>query len=584
VQGVEGPDRELWDAAQVVGHLVAAGGMFAFLAEHRGEVFPDEQYADLFSSIGRPSLPATRMAAVLTLQALHELSDRECAEAVRCDLRWKVACGLSLLDEGFDPSSLTYWRQRIAKSERPHRINDAIRQVIEATGVLAGRRRRAVDSTVLDDAVATQDTVTQLISAIRRVGRQVPGGGEVIAAVCTGHDYTRPGKPRIDWADPDAKHALVSALVTDANAVLAALTDTDTVTDLDESAAAAVALLALVAGQDVEPAEGSDGRDGRWRIARKVAPDRVISTVDEQARHTRKSPSSRRDGYRAHLVAEPETGLITDEALTMAAGADNADAAVAQTFLTDTDTDRAGTAMQPATSEDTATSEAGQAPAGSGSAAREDASACSAGNSGIGVGDRAAGGIADAAREALRWYGDSAYGTGELRDAIERSGDQAVIKPKPVAPAVAGGFTVDDFTVDEAAGVVTCPAGQTRPLSAGRSVTFGALCRECPLRARCTTSKTGRTLVLHEHDDLLRAARAGWAADPELREDYRHHRPNIERVVSQVASQGGQRVKLRYRGTINNHAWLKRRTAALNLRNLIGRGLTRIDRTWALAI
>jgi hypothetical protein len=538
---VEGPDRELWDAGEVVGHLVAVGSMFAFLAEHRGEVFPDEQYADLFSSVGRPSLPATRMAAVLTLQALHELSDRECAEAVRCDLRWKVACGLSLLDEGFDPSSLTYWRRRIAKSERPHRINDAIRQVIEATGVLAGRRRRAVDSTILDDAVATQDTVTQLISAIRRVGRQVPGGGEVIAAVCTGHDYTRPGKPRIDWADPDAKDALVSALVTDANAVLAALTDTET--DLDETAAAAVALLALVAGQDVEPAEGSDGRDGRWRIARKVAPDRVISTVDEQARHTRKSPSSRRDGYRAHMVGEPETGLITDEALTMAAGSDNADAAVAQTFLADTDTD---------TDTDT--------------------------------GDRAEGGIADVAREALRWYGDSAYGTGELRDAIERAGDQAVIKPKPVQPAVAGGFTVDDFTVDEDTGAVTCPAGQTRPLSAGRSVTFGALCRDCPLRARCTTSKTGRSLVLHEHDDLLRAARAGWAADPELREDYRHHRPNIERVVSQVANQGGQRVKLRYRGTIKNHAWLKRRTAALNLRNLIGRGLTRIDRTWALAI
>jgi hypothetical protein len=305
-----------------------------------------------------------------------------------------------------------------------------------------------------------------------------------------------------------------------------------------------------------------------------VAPDRVISTVDEQARHTRKSPSSRRDGYRAHLVAEPETGLITDEALTMAAGADNADAAVAQRFLTDT--------ARTATSKDTA-GEAGQAPAGSGGSAGEDASAGPAGGSGIGVGDRAGGGIADAARAALRWYGDSAYGTGDLRDAIERSGDQAVIKPKPVAPAVAGGFTVDDFTVDQTAGVVTCPAGQTRPLSPRRSVSFGALCRDCPLRARCTISKTGRSLVLHEHDDLLRAARAGWAADPELREDYRHHRPNIERVVSQVASQGGQRVKLRYRGTSKNHAWLKRRTAALNLRNLIGRGLTRIDRTWALA-
>ncbi len=153
--GVERSDRELWDATEVVGHLVPAGGMFAFLADHRAELFPDEAYADLFSPMGRPSIPATRMAAVLALQALHELSDRECAEAVRCDLRWKVACGLSLLDEGFDPSTLVYWRRRIAKSDRPHRINDAVRQVIEATGVLAGRRRRAVDSTIVDDAVAT---------------------------------------------------------------------------------------------------------------------------------------------------------------------------------------------------------------------------------------------------------------------------------------------------------------------------------------------------------------------------------------------------------------------------------------------
>ena len=89
-----------------------------------------------------------------------------------------------------------------------------------------------------------------------------------------------------------------------------------------------MALLALIAGQDVEPAEGSDGTDGRWRIARKVAGDRVISTVDPQARHTRKSPENRRDGYRAHVVACPETGIITGEALTMASGEENSDAAV----------------------------------------------------------------------------------------------------------------------------------------------------------------------------------------------------------------------------------------------------------------
>ena len=599
MQGVEGPGRELWDAGQVVGHLVAAGSMFGFLSEHRAEVFPDETYADLFAppGVGRPSLPATRMAAVLTLQALHSLSDRETAEAVRCDLRWKVACGLSLLDEGFDPSSLVYWRRRIASSERPHRVNDAVRQVIEATGVLRGRRRRAVDSTVLDDAVATQDTVTQLIGAVRRVARQVPGAAEVIAAECTGHDYTQPGKPRIDWTDPQAKQELVSALVTDANAVVAALTGagSDQV-ELDETAAAAVALLALVAGQDVEPAEGSDGRDGRWRIARRVAPDRVISTVDEQARHTRKSQHNRKDGYRAHLVNEPGTGLITDEVLTMAAGPENSDAAIAARFVANTVPN-----PNPNNHDRDEQDRDEQAPSGDGPIAADLAAPGSdTGTDDAGTDDTdcvltavtddhegavAAGAVAgsNGQGEGLTWYGDSAYGTGDLRAAIKQAGHDAVIKPKPVQPAVPGGFTLDEFSVDEDSGTVTCPAGQTRQLSPNRTVTFGVLCRDCPLRTRCTTSKTGRSLDLHEHDALLRAARADWAADPALGEDYRHHRPNVERTVAQVATQGGRRIKLRHRGTVKNNAWLKCRTAALNLRNLIGRGLARLDGTWVLA-
>jgi Transposase domain (DUF772)/Transposase DDE domain len=533
VQGVERADRKLLDAAALVGHLVPAGSMFAFLATHRGEVFPDQEFADLFpSGRGRPSLPAPVAAAILTLQTLYDLSDAETAQAARCDLRWKVATGMALDDAGFHPSTLVYWRQRLARSGRPHRINEAVKKVMEETGILAGRRRRAVDSTILADAVATQDTVTQLISAIRRVGREVPGAAAQIAAVCSGHDYRTPGKPRIDWDDPQAKDGLVSALVNDAQALLAALDGAE----LDERAQAAVALLALVAGQDVEPAEGSDGTDGRWRIARKVAEDRVISTVDPQARHTRKSPEGRRDGYRAHLAAEPETGIITDEELTQASGSENSDAAVAERFL-------AAEAAQ-------ATSDPQHA-------------------------DRDA--------RVLEWYGDSAYGTGELRDAIARAGHGAVLKPKPLQAAVQGGFTVDDFTVDQAAGTVTCPNAITRPISATGVATFGALCHTCPLRQQCTTCKTGRKIVLHEHDALLRQARRDWAEHPRLREAYRRHRPNVERVISQLASRGGRRLKLRYLGTATNNAWLKRRTAALNLRNLIGRGLTRRDGVWALA-
>ena len=91
-----------------------------------------------------------------------------------------------------------------------------------------------MDSTILADAVATQDTVTQLVSAIRRVAREVPGAAEQIAAVCTGHDYSRPGKPKIDWDDPAAKEELVSALVNDANALVAALADAE----LEEAAGA----------------------------------------------------------------------------------------------------------------------------------------------------------------------------------------------------------------------------------------------------------------------------------------------------------------------------------------------------------
>jgi hypothetical protein len=518
MQGKERADRQLLDAQALVGHLVPAGSMFAFLAAHRGELFSDEEFADLFpSGRGRPSVPASVMASVMVLQVLHDYSDAEAAEAARCDLRWKAACGFPLDHGGFDPSTLVYWRRRIAGSDRPHRVSDVVRSVIEQTGVLRGRRRRAVDSTILADAVATQDTITQLVAAVRRVGREVPGAAEQIAAVCTGHDYSVPGKPRVDWDDPAAKDALVSALVNDANALVAALKDGD----LEEPAASAVGLLALVAGQDVEPAEGSDGTDGRWRIARNVAEDRVISTVDPGARHTRKSAEARRDG-RAHVAAEPDTGLITDEELTQASGEQNADAAVAGQMI---------------------------------------------------------------AREAqpARVYGDSAYGTGELRSALAGGGHTAVIKPGPLRPAVEGGFTLDDFTVGEAAGTVTCPAGITRRISARRYVTFGAACTGCALRARCTTAKTGRTLHLHPHDAVLRAARAAWATQPSLREDYRTHRPNVERVISQVASRGGRRLKLRYLGVTKNNAWLKHRSAALNLRNLINRGLSRRDGAWVLA-
>ena len=150
----------------------------------------------------------------------------------------------------------------------PERIFDAVRSAMDATGVLKGKTRRALDSTLLDDAVATQDTVTQLIAAIRRVRRVVPGA---MVVTVSAHDYESQGKPLIAWDDPVAKAALVDGLVTDALALLAAFEHERH----EAEATSALGLLALVAGQDVE-----QGDDGTGTSPSGVAPDRIISTVD----------------------------------------------------------------------------------------------------------------------------------------------------------------------------------------------------------------------------------------------------------------------------------------------------------------
>jgi Transposase domain (DUF772) len=133
------------DAAIWCRHLVPDRSRYGFLADHRHQLFPPETFADLTrQGRGHPSVPAEVITSVLVLQALEGLSDREAASALRRDIAWKIACGLRLDDEGFHPTVLVYWRDRIRASQRPKRIFDAVRQVVEATGVLAGQRWRTI--------------------------------------------------------------------------------------------------------------------------------------------------------------------------------------------------------------------------------------------------------------------------------------------------------------------------------------------------------------------------------------------------------------------------------------------------------
>jgi IS5 family transposase len=513
-----GPD--VWATCRA---LIPAGSVFAFLAEHREALFPEVMFADMYpSSDGRPSVPPGELACAVVLQTLHGLSDIETVQEMRCDLRWKAACGLGLHDLAFDSSLLAYFRRRLARSERPDRIFDAVREVVAATGVLKGRHRRALDSAVLDDAVATQDTVTQLIAAVRRVIREVPGAQTVAAVHCRAHDYADPGKPKIAWNDEQARSVLVDALVTDALRLLGHLPEQN----LGPRAADAVGILALVAGQDVEPADDSDGTDGRWRIARRTAPDRVVSTVDPEARHVHKTRSHRQDGFKAHLAIEPETGLITAVTLRPAGGSEHHEATVAP-------------------------------------------------------------GLLDQETSLLQILADSAYSSADLRTHLTAAGHRLFIKPAPLKAAVPGGLTLDDFRIDTTAGTVTCPAGHTTDLSAPagqhqqRKAVFTAeQCTGCPLRSRCSTAKSGRIVTLRPHHDQQAAARHQAATDPDWQATYRRWRPPVERVIAWLVARGNRR--LPHRGSIKGDRWIHHRAAALNLRRLINLGLDHRHGTWTI--
>lgn len=272
----------------------------------------------------------------------------------------------------------------------------------------------------------------------------------------------------------------------------------------------AVALLALVAGQDVEPGDGP----GRWRIARRTAEDRIISTVDPEARHAHKTRSSYRDGYKAHVAAEPDTGLVTACGL----GPGNAGDAEAAPDLI---------AKEPAGTE---------------------------------------------------VLGDSAYSAGEFRAHLETRNMTAVIKPPPLRSAVPGGFTLDDFDFDFDARTVTCPEEITVTITAKGSARFGAHCRTCPLRRRCTTAKAGRVIKVHPHHDLLAAARARADTD-DFDDTYRRHRPMIERTIAWLVANANRR--LRYRGIERNRLAWSHRCAAVNLKRLLALGLTH-DNGWTI--
>jgi hypothetical protein len=510
------------DPREILGHRLREGSLYRLLADHGQVMFPDGYFADLYtdSGRGRPTVPARVMATVMVLQSFEGLSDREACDRLEVDLRWQAAAGVDVGAAAFHPTALVGMRNRLRASARPRRLFEDTKVVAKATGAMKNRAR-VLDSTPVFDAVATQDTVTQLRAAIRKVLTALDQVGSPVAAEVRGvlrrdDDYAALGKPPCDWDDPAAREALVDELVTDALAALGALDGQP----LPLPAIDAADLLALVAGQDVE-----QGDDGVFRIARKVARDRVISTVDTAARHGRKSRNRRFDGYKAHLSVDPDSELI-DEVAATAANAPDRDAAA------DLLGEHAGSDDRPEV------------------------------------------------------VGDSAYGDAATRADLQEQGFTVTAKCPPARNAN-GRFPKDRFAVDLDAGSVICPAGQTAVIvpaaRGGGRASFRPWCSNCPLRASCTASRRGRTITIHPHEEVLQRARAA-QRDPGWQQRYRADRPIVERKVSHFTRRAWGARKARTRGLARITTDLVTRAGALNWSRLAVLGL-RYDQTgWTIQV
>ena len=538
------------DVMLLLGDQLAEGGVYRLLAEHGDALFGDEYFADLFkrSTLGRPTVPARVVATVMLLQAYEGLSDREACDRLAFDLRWKAAAGLTVGAGSFHPTVLVGMRNRLRASDRPRRLFDDVNTTAAAAGLLRGRRR-VLDSTPLFDAVATQDTVIQLRAAIRKVLAGAHQADPQLAAavrevLTRDDDYATLGKPPCDWDDPKAREALVDALVRDAQAALAVLDDHE----LPAPLAQAGELLGLVAGQDVEA-----GEDGVFRIARKVARDRLISTVDVEARHGHKSRARTFDGYKSHLGVDPDDELITAVAVTAANTADRhvIDELLDQPATGQPDTD---------TNTDSHTGEPAADPG-------DDSGSGSEG----GVGPKG-----------FEVYGDSAYADGATLNEQAARGHDMRAKIPPVRNA--NGYSKDQFTIDLAAGTVTCPARHTVTIGMGarhRLARFGALCQSCPLRAHCTKARRGRVISIHPHEAALQHAKAR-QHDPAWQQDYRQHRPIVERKISHFTRRPWGARKARCRGQKRILTDILTRASAINLARLATLGLHHGPAGWAI--
>jgi hypothetical protein len=503
----------MFDAA-VLSRPLPAGSFFALLAEHGDRIVRDEDFAGCYSErMGRPSIPPSQLAKVMLLQHRTGLSDEAAMEAVAWDLRWKVALGLPVDHQGWHPTSLVKFRARLLLHGKEQLALENTLRLAEEIGLLDGRAEQIIDSTPMLGAAATQDTVRLVRHGVRKLLDAVAAVDASVGwALDDGlaFDYARPNvKPDCRWREKAARERMLTRVAEDAERALRAVEQADGLLS-DERVADACRLLRELVGQDFEV----DG-NGVPRLRRGTAAGRIISTVDTEMRHGRKSQHQRFDGFKLSAAAtNADTPLIT--AVTVVAASEQ-DGPQAKHLVDAQPPDRRPT----------------------------------------------------------RVLGDTAYGIGAVRAELAERGVD-VLAQVFEGHVADGRLGKRDFVVDLEAGTVVCPAGQTAAIrtepSGQRRARFAkAGCDTCALRERCVSPANGsRQILIAPDEELLIAARHA-LADPATAEHLRRTRPRIERLLGLLAVRYRAR-KSRYIGTAKARLQAAWAAALVNL-NPIARHL-----------
>ena len=472
--GKRSDQRGLFEADQLYLDFVGRETFYGFLASQRGQLFHDEEFAELYVlDNGCPSVPPSLLATALLLQTYDRVCDEEAKASADFDLRWKVALGIALEERPFAKSTLQLFRSQLILHKRVRDIFKKSLTFARQTGYLKRHKMKvALDTRNILGRGAVKDTYNLLGDGIVKLVRMLAElQGSSSEEWAQAHGLSRyfattslKGEAEINWEDAKAREGFLTSIVADADRLLEVARQTLS-SYAPESVEhkrliEAAELLSQLLLQDVERKPTT----GEASLKAGVAKDRVISVHDPEMRHGRKSKAKRFDGHKAAVAVDPESQLI-----------------IASDVLAGNAPDNEKALELVKQSEE---------------------------NTGL---------------EVEETMGDCAYGDGTTRQEFADAGRKLVAK----VPGRANSAQVpkEDFTIDLEAKTCTCPGGQEckmlvpigrRKHRKGEGQEWWGfkfdpmVCASCSLRASCVKARPekGRTVSLHPQEALLQEARA----------------------------------------------------------------------------